>query len=166
MKYNFKRQLDKGEEQEKILDDFFRSRGWKIIYADMDAQRAGIDRWFEASVHNGLIGIEYKADFRAHETGNLYLETVSVGKYKDGDYVVEKAGWVYTTTADYLMYLIAGEQRVLLFVPDELREFVHNAIHSYRSVSVKNQGYTGRGILVPVEDVRPIIRREFLLTST
>lgn len=162
MKYDFKTQLAKGEAEERVLDKFFQGRGWKTMATTMQDQRRGIDRWFECSMQDGVYSVEYKADFRAHETGNVYLETVSVGKYDaSGEFQVKKRGWLWTTEANYLMYYIPGDLRVMLFVPGDLRDFVVENEGKYRSVSVKNSGYQGRGLLVPIIDIEKIARKDW-----
>ena len=160
-KYKFREQLAKGEAAEDELDSLFRLRGWKIAPTEMADQRRGIDRWFSVSMKPGVTSVEYKSDFRAHDTGNVYLETVSVGKYEDDEFVVKKKGWLWTTEADYLMYYIPGDRRLLLFLPKDLRNFVVENEKGLRSVSVKNQGYQGRGLLVPVARLAKIARKDW-----
>ena len=160
--YSFKTQLAKGEEQERRLDAFFKLRGWKIEPTTMTDQRRGIDRWFSVSMQPGSHAIEYKTDFKSHETGNAYLETVSVGKYDtNNEFHVHKEGWLWTTQADFLMYYIPGSSRILLFIPSDLRDFVVENEGKYRSVSVKNSGYQGRGLLVPISHLEGIAKRDW-----
>ena len=139
-----------GQEQEARLDEHFGSR-FTITEASMDEQRKGIDRWFTTSA--GLeMAIEYKADFQSHATGNAFVETVSVGKYTDGEFVVKKHGWAETSTADWLMYLVVGTGKLFITKPRILRANLGDWANRFRSVTVRNQGYQGRGLLVPLSE--------------
>jgi len=156
-KYGFKEQLAKGEAQEAVLDAFFRGRGWKITPVDMTGQRSGVDRWFEISMLAMPLAIEYKADFKAGDTGNAYLETVSVAKYNDdGVMYIEKRGWVWTSSADYIMYYIPSNGALFVLRPEGLRDLLASDEKKYRSVPVRNRGYFGMGRLVPLDVIAGI----------
>jgi len=82
--YGFHEQLAKGQVQEDRLDRHF-SKWYDIITATKAQQREGLDRMF-IDGSGREVSVEYKADFRAHSTGNFYVETVSRGNYsEDGE---------------------------------------------------------------------------------
>ena len=148
--YNFFEQFKKGQESEEFLDKWLANKGYKIKKASRDEERSGIDRWVTSE--RGTWSVEYKTDFLAHNTGNVYLETVSVGRYNEnGVFVVEKEGWLHTTQSDYLFYFIPGAGTLYMFKPKALRQFADD--NSLRSVQVKNPDYQGRGLLAPIQKI-------------
>ena len=157
--YNFQKQLEKGQVQEMRVEDFLRGRGWKVTQTDMSEQRRGIDRWLHNSMNPEAIGVEMKADFQAHRTGNAYIETVSVGRYVGKDFVVEKDGWLYTSQADYLFYLVVETGKLYLTTPKDRREQMETK--RYHGVTVKNNGYQGRGLLLPLKELENISKRDW-----
>jgi len=156
--YDFKEQLKKGKAIEKTLDTFF-SQWYEIWPAEMPQERRGIDRLF----HNGpkWWTVEYKGDFKGAETGNAYIETVSVGRYNpEKEFLVEKKGWAFTSCADKLVYYPVGTGFLYVLDPLDIRELVKsNPVGGFRSVTVKNKGYQGRGLLVPLQTIESIAKR-------
>jgi len=153
--YDFKEQLKRGQGQERVIADFLRSRGWKVRMAEMADQKLGKDMWLEVSMFPGAISVEVKSDSLAHKTNNMFVETVSVGRYHGGEFRVEKRGWLYTTEAEYLIYHVVKSGAIMVFEPEALRRFVEERPGTYRSVDVRNRGYSGRGLLVPIADIAP-----------
>jgi len=151
MSYSFQEQLVLGEEQEARLDDYFRPR-FIIREATRDEQRQGIDRWFTAE-SGEVFPVEYKADFIAHNTGNAYIETVSVGHWKDGTLVVKKQGWIYTSRAKHLIYLVVDTGDAYINLMGKLKGWFGVWREKYRTVVVKNHGYYGEGLLVPLVEL-------------
>jgi len=100
--YQFEAQLRKGEAYEAVLDNFFREK-FDIQPVQMCDQRRGIDRIFTSKKNGSILKIEYKADSKAAQTGNAFIETVSVDTQ-------QKPGWAVYSEADYLIYYIPPQQ--------------------------------------------------------
>ena len=143
--------------QEDRLDRHF-SKWYDIITATKAQQREGLDRMF-IDGSGREVSVEYKADFRAHSTGNFYVETVSRGNYsEDGEWIVEKDGWIYTSTARVMAYLVVATGELIMLELSSMRERLQDwvRLNKYRSVTVRNFGYQGRGLLVPLGEIRGI----------
>lgn len=139
--------LREGQRGEEILDKFF-GRWYRIQFANTLQEDSGIDRIFTP-----LFGsdkkqrtVEYKTDFCSANTGNAYLEIVSQN-------VKKIPGWLKTSVADWLIYFIYPKQ-VLIFKFEVLREFVFS--RKYRERSVKNKGYFGTGLIVPLTELMSV----------
>jgi hypothetical protein len=150
--HNFADSLKVGEKYEKMLDEYFRQ--WFIVSeVSMDLQRLGIDRIFTKRKSGERFTVEYKADEKAETTGNMYIETVSYRpKSANSLDKVEKKGWIYTSTAQLLVYFVPGWNRAYIMDMLTLRDKVNEkwAAH-HRSVTVDNGDYEGEGILVPFQ---------------
>lgn len=157
--HNFSDSLQVGEQYEQLLDAHF-GQWFEVEPVTMALQRLGIDRIFTKEVvaeNDSLPGrftVEYKTDLRAHETGNAYIETVSVKQ--DGE--IKKLGWLHTSTAQILMYYIPGLSQIYIIdvmaMRDQWRKW--NKIH--RTATADNGDYVGEGLLVPVEKLRRLAR--------
>lgn len=153
MAYEFQTQLSLGQEQEARLDKHFGSR-FSIRESNMAEQKLGVDRWFTKDGRSWAI--EYKADFKAAQTGNAYIESVSVGRWQDGTLVVEKLGWVHTSNANWLVYLVVGTGKIYIIRPFELRAAMWLWRERYPVVFAENVTYTGEGILVPLAELAKV----------
>ncbi len=89
--------------------------------------------------------IEYKTDFRAHETGHAFIETVSVD-------TEDKAGWAYTSQADYLVYYAPALKAIYVMPLDSLRALLPGWLEVYPSRQAQNKTYATHGLLVPLEE--------------
>lgn len=140
--HQFFEKLRQGQAVERELDEHFRDK-YSIRKASMDEQRIGIDRVFVDRETMEAFRVEYKADYRAVETGNVFVETVSV----DSRGV---RGWAYTSEADWLVYALPQLRRYLLVRVVELREALPNWIQRYPQGKARNRTYTTHGVLVPI----------------
>ena len=146
--YNFKESLKKGKEGEEILDEYFGER-FEIIPTELTLDKLGIDRIF-ITPKGVKYGVEYKTDYKAKDSGNLYLETVSVRKGGHADTL----GWGYTCMAQLLCYYVAPST---IYVIDVLwLKRMLPSLSGYKEVVVKNKGYEGAGILIPLEDMEAL----------
>lgn len=91
-------QLGKGEKGEQCLDRHF-SKRYDIDPVDGKQQRQGIDRIWTHKGDGREYTVEYKTDSRTAETGNVFIETMSVD-------TEEKLGWAYTSKAQLLVYYV------------------------------------------------------------
>lgn len=144
--YDFKKQLQVGAAGEKALDAHF-SQWFDITPATDEEQRQGIDRWWDDRLVPRRWSVEYKTDHVAHKTHNAFVETVSVeGK---------RAGWGYTSHAQWLLYYIPGGDYDLAYLLDIAyirRVALPKWEKHYRLVTVQNIGYITKGLLVPLHE--------------
>lgn len=147
--YDFSAQLAQGETGERKLDAYF-SRWFSIRPAKRAEQRRGIDRFF--SRQGATYPVEYKTDARADETGNAFVETVSVD-------TVGKQGWAYTSEAEFLLYYVPGAEAVYIIPFTNLRQHLAQWVQSYPLRKIPNKGYCTHGILVPLTEFERIAQR-------
>ncbi len=159
--YSFNHQLEKAERIERALDEHFQSIGARITPATKTAQRAGIDRWFKLPLHERTewIPVEYKTDWKASETGNVFIELISV--LRAG--VVESFGWAYSSQAEWLFYCLPESGFVLHIEFAQLRKHLAAWLKQFPQKPAQNQGYISTGILVPLEVFGEISIRQIKL---
>ncbi len=143
--YQFSSQVKTGTRGETFLDDFF-SRWFQIAEAGTDDQRRGIDRYFTTRNHKRRFSVEYKTDERAARTGNAFIETISVDSSG-------KAGWAYTSQADYLLYYVPETGLIYMMKMGLIREHLSSWKEEYPLRQIPNQGYHTHGLLVPLIDL-------------
>lgn len=142
--YDFNTQLIKGESKEGVLDTFY-SRLFHVRKVDMSMQRIGIDRLFVSRRNGSVYSVEYKADGRTSETGNVFIETVSVD-------VSNKLGWAYTSCAQVLLYFVPQNGVVYRTTMMNVRMHLADWLGMFDMRPIKNNGYYTKGIVVPVEE--------------
>lgn len=143
--YNFQEQLKRGECAERRLDKHFRNHGYKVTPATRQQQRQGIDRVFVTSPRRKRLLVEYKADWTAAETGNVFIETISVkrnGRQR-------RRGWAFTSKADWLIYFFPEDDLAYCISFVHLRDVLDKWIAKYPAHSIPNERYTTHGIVVP-----------------
>jgi len=155
MTYSFEKQYRIGKTAEYILDRLLVSKGYSIEMVGRSEERNGIDRVL-TSADNRTINAEYKTDRWAYHTGNAYMETVA---YDNG--ITSKKGWVFTSKADVVLYWVhPGERNATSWVyvldPKKLRTADWFSGGKYEEKTVKNTGFFGKGILVPMAIVRKL----------
>lgn len=121
----------------------------------------GVSRYFRGDLTKTW---QVKTDDRAHETGNVFVETI-------GNDVEDRPGWIHTCTkpgaAGEILYLIWDTKEVFHVNPHRLQELaLRRWVHEYpeRRVPNKtlNQRYNTVGVLVPLSvfaeicHIRPI----------
>lgn len=141
--YSFGEQNAHGGLGEDFLDAFFERRGNYVVPATRWQQKQGIDRIF--SRESKLARVEYKTDFIAHKSGRVFIETISVDSGG-------KAGWVYTSQADLLVYFIPGAQIIYVIPLETLREQIPHWSEIYPTRPAKNETYSTHGVLVPLAE--------------
>ena len=142
--YHFGEQLRFGEQGEKVLDAFF-SQVYDITPATAAEQRRGIDRHFVNRESGARMTVEYKTDARAAKTHNAFVETMSVDARG-------KSGWAYTSTADWLIYFVPGDEMVYIIRFADLRSRLPLWHLCYWIKSAINDGYKTYGLIVPLEE--------------
>lgn len=143
MAYQFHTQYEQGKRAEAFLDRYF-SRWFIVAPIPVGREKAeGFDRIFTRRSNYEQLKIEYKADWTAAVSGNAFLETVSV----DSEH---KAGWVYTSQADVLVYFVPPHGLIHMLSLTSLRALLPSWRLRFREVTAPNDGYNTRGLLVPL----------------
>lgn len=142
--HEFSDRLKRGEAIECALDEHFAER-YSIRKATMKEQREGIDRVF-TDADGESFAVEIKADWRASDTGNVFIETVSVDTQ-----MVD--GWAYTSKAGWLVYAFPQERRYVLVRLAELRKKLREWLRAYPRAKARNATYHTHGVLVPVAEL-------------
>jgi hypothetical protein len=146
--YSFPEQLERGQHWEGVLDEYF-STWYDITEATRDEQRKGIDRWFrhKDGYRYGVplepVPVEYKADDKTSDTGNVFIETDSVVEN-------DKPGWAWKSQAKILVYLAIPDTLYIASM-ENVRKMIREWRNAYGTRRVKNQHWTSRGIPVPEE---------------
>ena len=155
--YQFRTQLKKGVDHEAYLDSLF-SDWFQIFHASESQQRQGIDREFYRDEDGATkrYTVEYKADERAAQTGNAFIETISVQPPPHQAWRPTKPGWAYTSRADILIYYNPGDRLIYIIQFAKLRRLLPTWESKYRQVSVPNKDYTTHGLLVPLAELERI----------
>lgn len=150
----FAAQLQSGQTHEQTLDGWVTQRfGEPPAPVGMDLQRAGVDRQVGGQT------VEYKADSQGHRTGNAFIETISVDRSG-------KAGWVWTTEADWVIYWLAGDGRGWLLRPDLLRDRVWDWTRRCSIKVSSNPSYHSYGLLVPLTELDGVATETFTWKGT
>lgn len=140
--------------REKELDKHF-AADWRIRSVPRSLQRHGIDRIWTHRASGREWTVEYKCDGRAVETGNAFIETVSVD-------TAGKLGWAYTSWAQQLVYYCPGLDFALVVPMNALKTRLVAWRRDYRERGpVKNMGRDGKvygtfGLAVPLDEMRAI----------
>lgn len=163
MAYSFATQKRSGLAHEATLDAFF-ERWFVVAKMDhddpsaSDARRAarkgmqlmGVDRLFTSRADGARYTVEYKADTRAGETGNAFIETVSVDARR-------KAGWAYTSCAQILAYYLPTTGRVYVVNLPALRAKLPDWVRRFSPPrKIPNRGYNTLGLTVPLSELEPL----------
>jgi hypothetical protein len=150
VQFDFVTQLTIGAKHERRLDEHFRQFDVEILPAMPEQQRQGIDRVFRHRSTGEVTTMEYKADERAAETGNAFIETVSVD-------TTGKPGWAASSQAEYLVYLVVGPPECIYLIPMvRLRAQLARWERSCRKAQARNEGYSTHGLLVPLRELEAI----------
>src|SRR3990172_11868068 len=146
--YKFATQLDKGQKAEVYLDNFFTVNfDFAVTLATDEQQRQGIDRIFvKRHGRRAQFTVEYKTDWTAARTGNVFIETVSVDS-------LNKPGWAFASTADLLIYYVPGDNLIYVMFLSKLRRMLPRWQGQYPSAPpIPNKGYNTLGLLVPMHE--------------
>lgn len=142
--HSFAKKLAEGEAVERQLDDIF-AQDYIVRPATREQQRQGIDRLM-ADRDGNQFALEYKADWRAAETGNAFIETISVD-------TTGKPGWARTSMADWLVYAIPPRGIAYGVRMERIRVMVPTWAARYSIRPALNSAYSTHGICVPVSEL-------------
>ena len=149
--YYFEAQLEKGEEYEGILDTFFSSQ-YDIEEATFEQQHLGIDRLFTSKKRGVRASVEYKTDFIAQKTGNVFIEAM------DGD--SEPRGWASSSTAQILVYFIPEMNVIFMADMLKIKLDIDFLCVKYGIRTVKNPTYNILGAPIPIDKFREYVISE------
>jgi len=149
--YYFEAQLEKGEEYEGILDAFFSSQ-YDIEEATFEQQHLGIDRLFTSKKRGVRASVEYKTDFIAQKTGNVFIEAM------DGD--SEPCGWASSSTAQILVYFIPELNVIFMADMLKIKLDIDFLCVKYGIRTVKNPTYNILGTPIPIDKFREYVISE------
>lgn len=142
---DFKNDLLRGDKGEAILDKYYQ-KYFIIKPVTAQEQRLGIDRIYTHKLLRYCYSVEYKTDFRAHQTGNVFIETWSdKGK---------KRGWATSSLSQMLVYYVPGintaYQTTMLTIKSKIAEW----LQSYNEISVQNNTngntWASAGLAIPI----------------
>lgn len=145
--YKFDIQHAIGTTGEARLDQIFRPF-YLIQPASPEQQRQGIDRLVINRATGEHSFIEYKTDHRAGDTGNAFVETISVD-------TIGKPGWAYTSQARYLIYYIPDPETIYILPMAQIRYTIDRWRKLYPqrripNISARGHRYHTIGTLVPL----------------
>lgn len=153
-------QFKRGMEAENYLDQYFGTQ-FEITRTTSYQERSLClgDRIYKNAA--GSFFVEYKSDTRAHVTGNVFFETISVDNPC-------KPGWVYTCQSDYILYAILLSKTILIFKPPVLRKNIAEMKAKFREgAASKDQGedYKTYGVIVPLHYAKTLAAKIILLNE-
>jgi hypothetical protein len=142
MLHEFGESLKRGEAAERFLDALF-ARANNIRLVSRQGQRQGMDRiWTPKARPSVSVRVEYKADWQAHKTGRVFVETTSVDE-------AGKAGWALTSQAELLVYYLPRDDLVYLIWFRVLRQQMERWAAEYGPPRpAQNRGYRTWGLCV------------------
>lgn len=144
MTYDFRTKLQEGLRSEEFLDRLL-SSDYRIKPASKSQQRQGIDRIITHIQTGQRWRVEYKTDQTAGNTGNAFVETISVDSRL-------KLGWAVTSESDLLFYYIPADGLIYVIPFEKLRTQLPRWLRTYPVRSIPNRGYSTHGILVPLHE--------------
>ena len=142
----FKAMLEENQVITKRIQDFFQSKGYKIIdhCDDPVYQRIGVG--FEIyDPKRDIFRINVVADHKIHQTGNLFIEHKMERQSKTAK------GWLHTCLADIMCYCDTVNNLVYMLDWRKLREEASGfPLREFRNpYDYDTMGY---GYLVPIEE--------------
>lgn len=139
--HDFKIDLREAEKCEQAIDRVFSQ--WYIVEpVPVPVNKIGIDRLWTHRIERVRYSVEYKTDWKTAETGNAFVETVSV----DGS---NKPGWGYTCSAQLLVYYVPQWAKAYLISTVAIKNNIAQWRASYKEKFAQNQGYKTGGLPVP-----------------
>lgn len=144
----------RGRMFEEHFREIFQAKGMMVIAVAKDLQDLGID--FLMTGRSGKrMSVELKSDERATETGNAFLELVSMSS---SDGWPDKPGWMYTSIAQVLAYYLPLDGRVLFLDMADLKLSLGDFVGRYSIRHTSNGWYRSKGVVMPLKDLE---RRAF-----
>ena len=115
----------------------------------------GVDRWLQIPSRQEILRVDYKNDTRTKDTGNIFIETVSV-KYPENSKKIHKQGWIYKKRMDAVFYNIDGTDEILLLPRALLEQNIDAWQKTYGTRKIPNKGYETLGVPVPLSIIKKL----------
>jgi len=151
--------------KDKIEDiiAYLKRTGFDWLPATNEQQKNGIDGIVTCRKTNRQWSVEVKSDSRAAETGNIFVETVSVD-------VTGQPGWAYTSLAQVLFYYIPPLNIAYVAYMTKIKELVCGWESEFHSQPIPNSGYyedyQTTGLLIPLKEFLKQCRaKKIILTN-
>lgn len=144
--------LARGQAAEQAMDRHF-GRWFQVAPVPRQDERRGIDRRWSCLQTGAVYTVEYKADWRAGETGRAFLETWSVVEK-------QKPGWVVTSEAMLLAYYLPTAERVLVLDLATLKRHLPEVLERWPEREASSGEWTTRGVAVPVDYLAAMARHQ------
>lgn len=143
--HDFSESLDRGQMGELFFRYWLEKRypGLEMDAVDLATDLRGIDGFVRCEPHP----VQIKFDERAHETGNVFVETLA-------DVERDKPGWALKCDASVIWYLVPGAGLLFHVRPGDIAALVPQWQSRYTERDVPNRSWTTRGILVPIAEFR------------
>ena len=138
---------------EKEIDQVFINNGFKIIEATREEQKKGFDRYLVKNKKRKLKA-EYKSDLRMYDTGNFFIETLSVD-------TTGKLGWALTSEADILVYYMLNDNELWIIDMNLIKSNIADWTKQYKKKKCWNYGYNSEGLLLPKEIIASLVKKKF-----
>lgn len=143
IEHNFLDSYIKGQAGEEVIKNWLEKR--KNISKVIDVrqnfiyQKKDID--FIVEKQDKQYFIELKTDYRAHETQNLFFEIIS-------NNIKNTKGCIYTSQADYLLYLIPKMNVLYVIKLKQLIFWLKE--QNFNKRQANNKFYYSEGYIVPI----------------
>lgn len=134
----------KGQVGRELLADLL-PPGTTLFEPQWDVDVYGLD--YIVRTPKSRYSAELKTDFRAHETGNAFIEVISDDNY-------DSPGWAYTSIAQFLFYLLVGTKELIIVPMHNIRRYVDIWRRRYPHARGVNAAYSSVGALVPLVELR------------
>lgn len=139
--HDFKVQVDDARAYEAAIDRVF-SQWYDIEPVPLAINKIGIDRLWTSKTTRVRYSVEYKTDWKTSETGNAFIETVSVDENN-------KPGWGYTCSAQLIVYYVPQWSRAFLVPTIAVKNSIEGWRARFKEKAAQNQGYKTLGVPVP-----------------
>lgn len=144
----FSNDLKRGEAAESFLDNYFANDGYIINPVDVKLQKLGVDRILIQKSTGIIWSVEYKADFIAHKTNNIFVETVSID-------ITNTPGWAVNSIAQLIVKYIPQKGTIIIIETSKLKMVLNRWGSQYKSRKTSTLGLTGEyfnseGLLIPL----------------
>src|SRR5690606_21194052 len=133
--------------QAKVLPQLFPFAHSKAVGTASHWRRHGVDFIVHDDIQNEKLLVEVKAD--RQDTGNIVIET-HTDRY-DGDRTL---GWLYTSKADYLLYIFVRLGRYHIIEMAKLRYLLQQTEHGFAQKSTNNPWGITYFYVIPVTWLR------------
>jgi len=103
-----------------MTNEIIRSKGYAPDF-DIDVKRGEVGEDLTASILGSIDTVEVKTDYRANETGNVYIECYS---YRRGDRKDLKKSGISTTKANWWAFASPSGDGLVFISVEALKELV------------------------------------------